>query len=93
MNNYKDKLTKNTEILEKEKELTRELKSKIQKYDFERQPLKDELAKLESVCKRLATEKRSLEAQLKMADSTIRDLQKKKDLEAFRVILFVVFKL
>ncbi|RXG67931.1 Nuclear mitotic apparatus protein 1, partial [Armadillidium vulgare] len=83
-NNYKERLTKNTEVLEKERELSKELKARVQKYDFERQPLKDKLSEVESVCKRLAAEKRSLEAQLTMADSSIRELQKNKDIEGFR---------
>lgn len=87
--NYKEHVSKLKADLTRERNRQEEAASKVTEMRESVQPLKEKVKEYETVNKRLAGEKRSLEAQLSHAEAKMKEMRRQYDRQSFGVSVFV----
>lgn len=85
MTKYKDHVSKLNESLQNERKKQAELVERIKELEEQKLPIKEKLHESELTLKRLGNENRSLEAQIKLANSKMKEMQKQWERESFGV--------
>lgn len=85
MAKYKDHVSKLNEGLQNERKKQADLVERIKELEEQKLPIKEKLQESEITIKRLCNENRTLEAQVKLAGSKMREMSKQWERESFGV--------